>query len=103
MTASLQDIRSGNPNALVEWGEVRETIAKLDRLSNVLGVFTERMTKAKAWRTPANLQELVDETDSMIQELKSGPFRLGEEVPEPDGYVKFKDKPVPKATTEGVA
>lgn len=99
----LQKIRLTRPETLVEWKEVRETLARLRRLSNILCQFPPRQMKRKDWNIPSSLQESADEAESIMLDLQAAPFYLGREILRDNRFYDIFDKElVPDATPQGV-
>ena len=103
LAVTLQDLYStADREALMTWGAIRGIMARLRRLSHILSPFRYSQTRKADWRLPSDLQALLEEVESITQELTSGPLNLGRDILQADGApTEFKDKPVHEATPDG--
>lgn len=91
-----------HPDAMVEWREVRETLTKLCRLSEILSQSPAGMLKRATWIKPNNLEAMVDEAEGIMREFRAGPFGLGKEISrDSNETTEFDQEPVPDTTSRG--
>lgn len=104
LAATLRDLDlTGNGEALVTWRDVREIMARLRRLYHILDRFKEKNIRRADWRLPENLQALVQKAEDIMQQLESGPLKLGREVPRGgERSIIITKERIPKATPDGV-
>ena len=70
LAATLRDWGStGNGEALVAWRDVREIIARLRRLYNILDDFKDKKTRGEHWRLLKNLRTVAQEVEDITQQL----------------------------------
>ena len=61
----------------VQWREIRDVLAKMRRSKQILSLLHNKETSKRTWRAPPDFRASADEAESLMDELRSGPFQLG--------------------------